>query len=144
MGIALILSLMLCGGLVLLRGWVDQTLHSVEEISTIFGAPVLGVVPSMSRKQSIVTRGQKVCPDSDSYAAEAHRTIGTVVFFGAPQNEAKTILVTSPAAIDGKTTLVSNLAIAMAKAGQKILILDADFRKPMQQQNHESVQGPSA
>jgi len=54
------------------------------------------------------------------------------VFFGVPKDEAKTIVVTSPAPGDGKTTLVSNLAIAMAQAGQKTLILDCDFRKPMQ------------
>jgi capsular exopolysaccharide synthesis family protein len=60
------------------------------------------------------------------------------VFFGAPKGEAKTILVTSPAAVDGKTTLVSNLAIAMAQAGQKTLILDADFRKPMQHKIFEA------
>jgi len=141
MGIALVLGLMLGGGLAFLRGWMDQRLRSAEEISAILGAPVLGVVPSMSRKQSIVTRGQQVYLDSDSHAAEAYRTIRTSVFFGAPKDETKTILVTSPAAVDGKTTLVSNLAIAMAKAGQKTLVLDADFRKPMQHKifevNHE-------
>jgi len=42
------------------------------------------------------------------------------------------VLITSPAPVDGKTTLVSNLGIAMAQAGQKTLILDADFRRPMQ------------
>ncbi len=141
MGIALVLGLMFGGGLAFLRGWVDQRLRSAEEISAILGTPVLGVVPSMSRKQSIVVRGQQVYLDSDSQAAEAYRTIRTSVFFGAPKDEAKTILVTSPAAVDGKTTLVSNLAIAMAKAGQKVLILDGDFRKPMQHKifevNHE-------
>jgi capsular exopolysaccharide synthesis family protein len=86
----------------------------------------------MSRRQNIAAQGRKVHLDSNSHAAEAYRTIRTSVFFGVPQDEAKTVLVTSPRAGDGKTTLVSNLAIAMAKAGQKTLILDADFRKPMQ------------
>jgi len=132
MGIALVLGFMLGGGLALLRGWVDQRLRSSEEISAILGAPVLGVVPSMSKKQSIVARGQKVYLDSNSRTAEAYRRIRTAVFFGVPKGEAKTILVTSPAVVDGKTTLVSNLGIAMTQAGQKTLILDADFRKPMQ------------
>jgi capsular exopolysaccharide synthesis family protein len=132
MAIALVVGLMLGGGLALLRDWMDQRLRSAEEVSAVLGVPVLGVVPSMSRRQSIVARGQKVYLDSNSRTAEAYRTIRTAVFFGAPKGEAKTILVTSPAAVDGKTTLVSNLAIAMAQAGQKTLILDADFRKPMQ------------
>jgi succinoglycan biosynthesis transport protein ExoP len=132
MTIALVLGLILGGGLALLRDWLDQTLRSAEEISAMLGMPVLGVVPSMSRRQSLVEKGQRVHLDSHSVAAEAYRTIRTAVFFGAPKDEAKTILVTSPGPVDGKTTLASNLAIAMAQAGQKILVLDADFRRPMQ------------
>jgi len=97
----------------------------------------------MPKKLSITERGQKVRIDSDSPVAEAYRTIRTAVFFGARNKEAKTILITSPAPADGKTTLVSNLAIAMAQAGQKTLILDGDFRKQMQHKifevNHRDV-----
>jgi succinoglycan biosynthesis transport protein ExoP len=132
MALALIIGLMLGGGLALLRDFMDQKLHSAEEISVVLGVPVLGIVPSMSRRDKITERGRKVLLDSKSSWAEAYRTIRTAVFFGAPKGEAKTVLVTSPAPSDGKTTLVSNLAIAMAQAGQKTLILDADFRKPMQ------------
>ena len=131
-GTALLLGLMLGVALALLRDWLDQKLRSAEEISAVLGVPVLGAVPSMSGSKSIVDRGQKVHLDFDSRIAEAYRAIRTAVFFGAPKDEAKTVLVTSPAALDGKTTLVSNLAIAMAQAGQKTLILDADFRRPMQ------------
>jgi len=77
--------------------------------------------------------GQEICHKPKSAVAEAYRTIRTAVFFGVPKDEAKTILVTSPAPGDGKSTLVSNLAIAMAQAGQKTLVLDCDFRKPTQQ-----------
>jgi len=140
---ALIVSLMLGIGLALLRDWMDHRLRSAEEISTVLNLPVLGVVPSMPKKLSIADRGQKVHKDSDSPVAEAYRTIRTAVFFGAPKDKAKTILVTSPAPADGKTTMVSNLAIAMAQAGQKTLIIDGDFRKPMQQKifniNHRDI-----
>ena len=80
----------------------------------------------------VVACGQKIHLRPRSIAAEAYRTIRTAVFFGVPKGQAKTILVTSPASGDGKSTLVSNLAIAMAQAGQKTLVLDADFRKPTQ------------
>ncbi len=82
--------------------------------------------------EAVVNRGQKVHLKPRSIEAEAYRTIRTAVFFGVPKEEAKTIIVTSPAPGDGKSTLASNLALAMAQAGQKTLILDADFRKPMQ------------
>ena len=132
MAIALVLGLMLGGGLAMLRESLDYRLRSSEEISAALGIPVLGVVPAMSKKQTLVARGQKVHLEPKSSVAEACRTIRTAVYFGVPNGQAKTILVTSPDAGDGKTTVASNLAIAMAQAGQRTLILDGDFRKPMQ------------
>lgn len=123
---------MLGCALALLRDWMDQTMRSTEEISSVLGVPVLGVVPSMYGERSIIARGRKVHFEPNSRAAEAYRAIRTSVFFGVPNGKAKTILVTSPESLEGKTTLASNLAISMAQAGQKTLLLDADFRNPMQ------------
>ena len=53
MAIALMLGLMAGGGIALLRGWMDQKMHSAEEISTILDLPVLGNIPSMSKRLSI-------------------------------------------------------------------------------------------
>jgi len=131
-GIALVIGLMLGCALALLRDWMDQTLRSTEEVSSILGVPVLGVVPSMHGERSIVARGRKVYFEPNSRAAEAYRAIRTSVFFGVAEDKAKTILITSAEPLEGKTTLASNLAITMAQAGQKILLLDADFRNPMQ------------
>lgn len=132
MGMALVLGLVFGGGLAFLRESLDYRLRSPEEISAVLGVPVLGVVPAMSKKQSLIARGQKVHLEPKSIVAEACRTIRTAVYFGVPNGEAKIILVTSPDAGDGKTTVVSNLAIAMAQAGQKTLVIDGDFRKPTQ------------
>ncbi len=128
---AVILGLLLGGGTAVARDWRDQTLRSTDEIAAVLGVPVLGAVPAMSRRQRMSERGRKVLLQPDSREAEAFRTIRTAVLFGAADS-IKTILVTSPVAGDGKSTLVSNLAIAMACAGQKTLVLDADFRKPTQ------------
>ncbi len=142
MAMALVMGLVLGTGFGFLRSLMDQTLHSEEEISAVLNVPVLGVVPSMSRRESIVSRGQKTHLDSKSHWAEAYRTIRTAVFFSTSKGKAKTILITSPTPADGKTTLASNLGIAMAQAGQRVVILDADFRKPMQRRifelNHEN------
>jgi len=129
---ALMLGLFLGGGIGHARVWLDQTLRSADEIATALELPVLGVVPAMSRRHTLQMRGRKVSFQPDSAEAEAFRTIRTAVFFGASKEKARTLLVTSPGAADGKSTLVSNLAIAMATAGQKVLVLDADFRKPVQ------------
>ncbi|UCC22049.1 MAG: polysaccharide biosynthesis tyrosine autokinase [Planctomycetota bacterium] len=135
--IAMVVGLMLGCGLAFLHDYRDHKLRSTPEINTSLGVPVLGVVPTMSRKETVFDRGQKVRLESNSPVAEAYRNIRTAVFFSVPDGKAKTLLVTSPTAGDGKTTLASNLAIAMAQAGQKTLVLDADFRKPMQ---HEVFQ----
>jgi len=142
MAIALVLGLMLGGGLGLLRDWTDQRLRSADEISAVLGIPMLGVVPSMPKKQTVAARGKSVHLEPTSAAAEAYRTIRTAVFFSVPKGKAKTVLVTSPGAGDGKTTLVSNLGISMAQAGQHVILLDADFRKPMQQEIFEMTKEP--
>jgi len=77
MAMALVLGLMLGGGLGLVRDWMDQRLRSADEVSAVLGVPVLGVVPSMPKRQDIVARGQKTRLDSDSREAEAFRTIRT-------------------------------------------------------------------
>ena len=77
-------------------------------------------------------RGQEVFLKPKSIASEAYKTIRTAIFFGVPAGQAKTILVTSPMPGEGKSTLASNLALAIAQAGQKTIILDCDFRKSVQ------------
>ena len=132
MAMALVVGLVLGLGLAFAREWTDHRLRTADEVAGALQLPVLGVVPHMAGKVSIVDRGQNVRLQPMSETAEAYRTIRTAVFFAAPGEEMKTILVTSPAPGDGKTTSASNLAIALAQAGHRTLLLDADFRKPSQ------------
>jgi capsular exopolysaccharide synthesis family protein len=132
MAAVLMLGLLLGGTIACLKEWHNQNLRSTEEISTLLRVPVLGIIPAMSRRHRVTGRGQRVCLKPYSQEAEAFRTVRTALFFGASNGSVKTLLITSPSRRDGKSTLVSNLAIAMAHAGQKTLILDADFRKPVQ------------
>jgi len=137
MAMALVLGMMLGCGIAILISMLDHRLRSAEEISEVMGVPVLGVIPAMSKRLSISDRGRKVHLDSASSVSEAYRTVRTSLFFGVPKGKAKTVLVTSPSPGDGKTTMVSNLSITMAQAGQRTLVIDADFRKPRQ---HEVFQ----
>ncbi len=132
MALALLAGFAIGGGISAARDRADQTFHSVDEVSAALDVSVLGAVPAMSRREKVQTRGQKVLLQPDSPEAEAYRTVRTALFFGIPMEEMRTVLVTSPAAGDGKSTLVANLAISMAQAGQNTLILDADLRRPMQ------------
>lgn len=132
MSVALALGLILGIGLAIIGEWVDHRLRSVGEVSAALGLPVLGIVPRISGRKKLTRVARVMDGEPNSHAAEAYRTIRTAVYFGAPDIETKTLVVTSPAPSDGKTALVGNLAVAMARAGQKVIVLDADFRKPSQ------------
>ncbi len=132
MAIAMVLGILIGGAVSLLRDTLDQTIRSADEIRKLLGLPVLGVIPSMPRLQRASWRGQSTRLRPDSQEAEAFRAVRTGIVFGAAKENARTILVTSPLPGDGKSMLVSNLAIAMAQAGQKTIVVDADFRKPTQ------------
>jgi capsular exopolysaccharide synthesis family protein len=92
----------------------------------------------MSRKYTLSEKGQEVEKASTSSIAESFRTIRTAVFFSIPKDEARIIQITSAEAGEGKSTLASNLSIAMAQSGQRILLLDADLRHPTQHKVFET------
>jgi succinoglycan biosynthesis transport protein ExoP len=132
LGSALILGLLLGCGLAFVRDRLDDRLHGAEDVRTGLGVKLLGVVPQMPTGISPSVAAQKVALDPASEVAEAYRTIRTALYFGAPKDRSKTILVTSPSVGDGKTTSAANLAIAMAQAGKRVVLVDADLRHPQQ------------
>jgi capsular exopolysaccharide synthesis family protein len=129
---ALMVGLVLGTGLGVTRELIDHRFRNADEVTAALGLPVLGIVPHMPDKQPVSVRGRTVHLEPMSPTSESYRTIRTAIFFGAPSDQTKAILVTSPEAGDGKSTSASNLAIAMAQAGHRTLLLDCDFRKPTQ------------
>src|SRR5207248_6027063 len=93
----------------IVRDWTDQGLRSSEEITDALGVALLGSVPHMAGPANPLSQGRKVDLEPSSDVAETYRTIRTAVFFGTPERESRTILVTSPARGDGKSTFASNL-----------------------------------
>ena len=65
-----------------------------------------------------------------SAAAEAYRTLSTNVLYAGEDSAPKVVLLTSPAAGEGKSTTCANLAVVMAQAGKSVLLVDCDLRKP--------------
>ena len=75
-----------------------------------------------------------------SVISEAYRTLRTNLGFAAIEQPFRTIMVTSPSASDGKSTIVSNLAVVTAQAGHNVMLVDCDLRKPIQ---HKIFQMPN-
>jgi polysaccharide biosynthesis transport protein len=126
-------------GLAWLRDLLDHRLKSVEEIASVLQLPVLGALPYFSDQPEKGAAGRLVMLAPRSAAAESFRTLRTALHFGlAGRDDVKAIVVTSPSPGDGKSTIASNLAIAMAQADQRILLIDADLRKPTQHLIYES------
>ena len=70
--------------------------------------------------------------DAKSPVAEAYRTIRTNIQFSQTEKELRTIVLTSATPNEGKSTTISNLAVVMAQAGHKVVVMDCDFRNPTQ------------
>jgi len=100
-------------------------------VREVLDLPTLGMIPRMPRNRgasSVYQLTMLLFPRSA--AAEAFRTLRTNLEFTSVDAPISTILVTSPGVGDGKTVTASNLAFAFAQAGRRVLLVDADLRKP--------------
>jgi len=115
---------------------LDNTLKTQEEVESRLRAPVLGMLPIIGEKGNKAAGGEQkerdlsVFHDSKSAAAEACRSIRTNLMFLSPDEPLKSIVVTSPGPAEGKTTTAISIAITMAQAGARVLLVDTDLRRP--------------
>jgi capsular exopolysaccharide synthesis family protein len=129
--IGLVVGLILGAGGVLLAEAVDDRIRNQEELAQAApGIPLLGMVPAVPGKRP---QGEPLLPSiaaPSSLAAEAYRQLRTSLQFLDVDREWKLVQVTSPVQGEGKTTTVTNLAIMLAEAGRRTLLVDADLRRP--------------
>lgn len=127
-----VVGLCLAMGFIFLLEYLDNTLKSADDLSRSLGSIVLGTV---GRIEGENYRDRVIAfQDPFSPVSEACRMIRSNIQFMSVDRPAKTILVTSPAPMEGKSTMAANLGVVMAQAGLKTIIVDADLRRPVQHQ----------
>jgi len=126
----------------------DTSIGAIEEVEELLGVPALGIIPYVSIQEikeildekypegvdeAIAERHARLVSHfaPDSVLAESFRALRTNLSFTSLEKDIKTIVFTSSSPREGKTTSVVNLAITMAQAGNKVLLVEGDFRKPV-------------
>ncbi|PWH13476.1 MAG: hypothetical protein DDG58_14075 [Ardenticatenia bacterium] len=124
------IGVLLALGAAFLLDYLDDTIKSPDDLVTTAGLTPLGAITRMrgeGYENKLVTMRHP-----RSSVAEAYRTLRTNIQFSTLDKPARTLLVTSPSALEGKSVTSANLAVSMAQAGFKTVLVDADLRRPVQ------------
>jgi capsular exopolysaccharide synthesis family protein len=143
----LLVGLLLGVGLAIVLDRLDTSIHTPEDLTAVVGLPSLGVIPNFTRLAdaygySAYGRRKLVQSDPDlhrdlitltspaSVVSEAYRTVRTNLMFSSPGHPPRTVLITSSDSGEGKTVTTVNLAVSLALSGARVVVVDADMRKP--------------
>jgi capsular exopolysaccharide synthesis family protein len=132
LAIAAVIGLLAGAGLVLVLERVDTKIRTSEQATERFGYPVLAEIPSIPREQR---RGVVTADHPTAQSSDAFRLLGAGVHVAvrpAPEeaSRGRLVLVTSSGPAEGKSTVVANLASALAEEGSKVIVFSADLRRP--------------
>jgi len=126
--LAAVIGFILAAGAAFLLEYLDDSLKNPDDVQKILGLTTLGAIPVM---EETATRGElAVVASSHSMASEAFRVLRTNLRFAGVDRPLQTILITSPAPSEGKSLTVANLGAALAQAGERVILVDADLHRP--------------
>ncbi len=123
-------GLLLGVGLAFLLERLDRRIREPNDLEKLYGLPLLGVVPESKTFSRTTNGGGKGASALSSGEAEAFHLIRAHMRYFNVDRELRTLMVVSAGPGDGKTTIARHLAVAAAKMGSRVLILEADLRRP--------------
>ena len=141
--ISIILGLVVA---IVLEG-LDTSIGTIQDVEEFLNLPVLGIIPYSSipeLKEAIAAKFPNVKDEDtlsryayllshfahDTHTAGSYQILMTNIQIGFIENGAKTLLITSSSPVEGKTVTIINLALSMAQMGKRVLLVEADIRKP--------------
>jgi capsular exopolysaccharide synthesis family protein len=128
MTFAFVAGLVLAIGLAFGFEYLDNRIKTPQELKASMNVPFLGMVPALQAdKQMGNPLLDKGVPQN---FAEAFKSIRTNVLFSTAEEGMRSLVITSAGPGEGKSLVASNLALALAQAGQRVLLIDADMRRP--------------
>lgn len=124
-------GLALAGGGVLLIEYLNDTFRTADEVVQSLQTPVMGVISRHGKKKDSYQK-KLITSDLFSRIPEEYRTLRTNLIFASGSDSKQPYIVTSASPEEGKTVTAANLAISMALADMRVLLIDADLRRPKQ------------
>jgi capsular exopolysaccharide synthesis family protein len=125
LAIGLVFGLFLGAAFAFVRDYFDDSVKTKEMAERVTGVPTLGLIPKIDGESDLVTVAHPNAP-----AAEAFRLLRTSVKFLAVERQVRVVQVTSPSTGEGKTMVAVNLAVAFAQAGDRVVLVGGDLRRP--------------
>lgn len=124
-----LVALVLCATVIALLEFFDDTVKSAEEVIELAQAPLLAAIVKQPKVISYPAR-LIACNEPRSLGAESFRTLRTNLQFSTIDAKNRSLVVTSAQPEEGKSTVSANLAWVLAQTGQRVVLVDADLRKP--------------
>jgi capsular exopolysaccharide synthesis family protein len=137
-----VLGLLLGLGVAFLLERFDRRIREPKDLEAIYGLPLLGVVPESTALSRTSTRGEGAQTTLPPGEAEAFHLIRAHLRYFNVDRDLRTLLVASAAPGDGKTTVARHLAAAAARMGSRVLLVEADLRRPTISKQLEVSSGP--
>jgi succinoglycan biosynthesis transport protein ExoP len=131
LGGGLLLSLLGAVGFVFLREVTDKYIRTPIDVARYGRLSVLGCIPALDDEEAEVEEIEKATRQAPhSLVSEAFRQVRANLLFSGPHESQHSVLITSPGAGNGKTATAINLAVTLAQAGERVLLIDCNFRRP--------------